>query len=100
MDKVESYLKRSGFKFYDDEAVDYWHKDGILMYKDGDCWSCQASRHFEINVMLSDIVGADSAKKAIAMMKKLIAKKHSLEDKYKNEWKKAVNKIIIDDGKA
>lgn len=97
MDNIESYLKRRGFEFYDDEAADYWHKEGILVYRVGDCWSCQASTIFDINVGLSDITDVDSVKKAISVMKKLITKKQRLEDKYKTEWKKYVNKIIGDE---
>lgn len=100
MDNIESYLKRRGFKFYDDEAVDYWHKDGILVYREDDCWSCQVSSIFDINVGVSDITDVDSVKKAISVMKKLIAKKQHLKDKYRNEWKKYVNKIIGNDEKA
>lgn len=100
MDNIESYLKRRGFKFYDDEAVDYWHKEGILVYRDGDCWQCQASTIFDINVGVSDITDVDSVKKAISVMKKLIAKKQHLKDKYRNEWKKYVNKIIGNDEKS
>jgi len=71
METIEKYLEESGFRFYDDEAFDYYYKDCILFYKESeDSWGAQIENGCElVDVRATAIKTVESAKAAFEMLK-------------------------------
>ena len=71
MDAIEKYLKDNGYRFYDDEAFDYYYKDAILVYKlNNDTWGAQISRGYALeDYIVSEIKTVEELKEEIEFLK-------------------------------
>jgi len=71
MDAIKKYLKDNGYRFYDDEAFDYYYKDAILVYKvNKDTWGAQITRGFAIeDICVDDIKTVEELKEGIEFLK-------------------------------
>ena len=71
MDAIEKYLEENGFKFYDDEAFDYYYKDCILFYKENeDSWGAQIENGCELeDVNATGIKTVEEVKEAFEYLK-------------------------------
>ena len=71
MDAIEKYLIDNEYKFYDDEAFDYYYKDAILVYKlNNDTWRAQITRGFAIeDIYAEDIKTVEELKEEIEFLK-------------------------------
>lgn len=71
MDAIEKYLIENEYKFYDDEAFDYYYKDAILVYKlNNDTWGAQITRGYAIeDICIEDIKTVEELKEEIEFLK-------------------------------
>ena len=71
MDAIEKYLKDNGYRFYDDEAFDYYYKDAILVYKlNNDTWGAQISKGYALeDYIVSEIKTVEELKEEIEFLK-------------------------------
>lgn len=91
MDAIEKYLEDNGYRFYDDEAFDYYYKDSILVYKEDEKnWGARIERGFALeDYCVSEIKSVEELKEEIDFLKTKVdwKKKEELNEFIKKQKK-------------